>query len=86
MEIETSVGVYSTPKEDSYSIDFAIAALNHAYLGCTSLYLDVASHMLAFYGKKNNPRADLLHDQGIVGSRAISNIPIWMGYFAKWRV
>ena len=86
VEIETSAGVYSTPKEDSYSIDFAIDALNHAYPGCTSLYLDVASHMLAFYGKKTNPRAGLLHDQGIEASRAISNIPTWMGYFAKWRV
>ena len=78
--------MYSTPKEDSYSIDFAIDALNRAYPGCTSLYLDVASHMLAFYRNKTNPRAGLLHDQGIIDSRAISNIPTWMGYFAKWRV
>ena len=75
VEIETSAGVYSTPKEDSYSIDFAIDALNHAYPGCTGMYLDVASHMLAFYGKKTNPRAGLLHDQGIVASKAIANIP-----------
>ena len=31
VEIKTSVGVYSTPKEDLYSIDFAIDVLNHAY-------------------------------------------------------
>ena len=86
VKIKTSVGLYSTPKEDSYSDDFAIDALNHAYPGCTGLYLDVASHMLAFYRKKTNPRAGLLHDQGIIASRAISNIPTWMGYFAKWRV
>ena len=86
VEIETSAGVYSTPEEDSYSIDFAIDILNCAYPGCTGLYLDVASHMLAFYGKKTNPRAGLLHNQGIEASRAISNIPTWMGYFAKWRV
>ena len=86
VEIETSAAVYSTPKEDSYSIDFAIDVLNHAYPGCTGLYLDVASHMLAFYRKKTNPRAGLLHDQGIEASRAISNIPTWMGYFARWRV
>ena len=65
MEIETSAGVYSTPEEDSYSIDFAIYALNSAYPGFTGMYLDVAGHMLAFYGKKNNPRAGLLHDQGV---------------------
>ena len=35
MEIETSTGVYTTPEDDSYSIDFAIDAINHAYPGCT---------------------------------------------------
>ena len=86
VEIETSAGMYSTPEEDSYSIDFAIDALNSVYPGCTGMYLDVASHMLAFYGKKNNPRAGLLHDQGIIASKAIANIPNWMGYYARWRV
>ena len=86
VEIETSLGMYSTPKEDSYSIDFAIDAINHTYPSCTGMYLDVAGHMLAFYGKKTNPRAGLLHDQGVVTSKAIANIPTWMGYFAKWKV
>ena len=86
VEIETSPGVYSTPEEDSYSIDFAIDAINHAYPGCTGMYLDEAGHMLAFYGKKTNPRAGLLHDQGVIASKAIANIPTWMGYFTKWRV
>ena len=86
MEIETSAGVYSTPEEDSYSVDFAIDAINCTYPGCTSMYLDVAGHMLAFYGKKTNPKAGLLHDQGVVASKAIANIPTWMGYFARWRV
>ena len=86
MEIETSVGMYSTPEEDSYSIDFAIDTIDHAYPGCTGMYLDVASHMVAFYGKKTNPRAGLLHDQGVVASKAITNIPTWMGYFTRWRV
>ena len=85
VEIETSAGMYSTPKEDSYSIDFAINTLNHAYPGCTSLYLDVAGHMLAFYGKKTNPRAGLFHNQGVIASKAIANIPTWIGYFARWR-
>ena len=86
MEIETSVGMYSTPEEDSYSVDFAIDALNCAYPGCTSMYLGMAGHMLAFYGKKTNPRAGLLHDQAVIASKAIINIPTWMGYFARWRV
>ena len=83
VEIETSPGVYSTPDEDSYSIDFAGDTINRAYLGCTGMYLDVAGHMLAFYGKKTNPRAGLLHDQGVRASKAIANIPTWMGYFAR---
>ena len=86
VEIETSVGVYSTPEEDSYSVDFAIDALNHTYPGCTGMYLGIAGHMLAFYGKKTNPRAGLLHDQAVVASKAIINIPTWMGYFARRRV
>ena len=86
VEIKTSPGVYSTPKDDSYSIDFAIDAINRAYPSCTGMYLDVAGHMVAFYGKKTNPRAGLLHDQGVVASKAIADIPSWMGYPAKWRV
>ena len=86
VEIETSPGVYSTPEDDSYSIDLVIDIINHAYPGCTGMYLDVAGHMLAFYGKKTNPRAGLLHDQGVIASKAIADIPTWMGYFARWRV
>ena len=86
VEIETSPGVYSTPKDDSYSIDFAIDTINRAYPGCTGMYLDLAGHMVAFYGKKTNPRAGLLHDQGVIASKAIADIPTSMGYFAKWRV
>ena len=71
MEIETSAGVHSAPEEDSYSVDFAIDTINCTYPGCTGMYLGVAGHMLAFYGKKTNPRA---------GSKAIANIPTWMGY------
>ena len=52
VEIKTSAGVHSTPKEDSYSVDFAIDTINRAYPGCTGMYLGMAGHMLAFYGKK----------------------------------
>ena len=86
VEIETSPGVYSTPEDDSYSIDFVMDAINHTYLGCTGMHLDMAGHMLALYGKKTNPRAGLLHDQGVVASKAIADIPSLMGYPAKWRV
>ena len=86
IEIKTSPGMYSTPEDDSYSIDFAIDAINHTYPNCTGMYLDVAGHMVAFYGKKTNPRAGLLHGQGVIASKTITDIPTWMGYFAKWRV
>ena len=86
MEIETSAGVHSTPEEDSYSVDFPINTINCTYSGCTGMYLGVAGHMLAFYGKKTNPRAGLLLGQAIAARKAIVNIPTWMGYFARWRV
>ena len=86
VEIETSAGVQAAPEEDLYSVDFAIDSINCAYPGCTGMYLGVAGHMLAFYGKKTNPRAGLLLDQAITTSKAIANIPNWMGYFATWRV
>ena len=86
VEIETSPGMYSTPEDDSYSIDFAIDAINHAYSNCTGMYLDVAGHMVAFYGKKTNPRAGLLYDQGVITSKAIADIPSLMGYPTRWRV
>ena len=83
VEIETSVSVHSAPKEDSYSVDFTIDTINRAYPGCTGMYLGVAGHMLAFYGKKMNLRAGLLIGQAVAASKAITNIPTWMGYFAR---
>ena len=84
VEIETSAGIYTAPEEDSYSVDFAIDCINQAYPRCTGMYLGVAGHMLAFYGKKTNPRTSLLLNQAITTSKAIANIPTWMGYFATW--
>ena len=86
VEIETGAGVRTAPEEDLYSVDFAIECINRVYPGCTGMYLGAAGHMLAFYGKKMNPRAGLSFDQAITASQAIANIPTWMGYFANWRV
>ena len=86
VEIETNASVHSAPEEDSYSVDFTIDTINRAYPGCTGIYLGMAGHMLAFYGKKTNPRAGLLLGQAVAASKAIVNIPTWMGYFARWRV
>ena len=86
VEIETGAGIHTAPKEDSYGVDFTIDTINCTYPRCTGMYLGVAGHMLAFYGKKTNPRVGLLLDQAITASKAIANIPTWMGYFATWRV
>ena len=86
VEIKTSAGIHTTPEEDLYSVDFAINNINHAYPECTGMYLGVAGHMLAFYGKKTNPRAGLLLGEAVAASKAITNIPTWMGYFSRWRV
>ena len=42
--------------------------------------------MVAFYGKKANSKAGLIHDEAVVASKAILEIPTWMGHFARWRV
>ena len=86
VEIKTSAGVHTAPEEDSYSVDFAIDTINRTYPGCTGMYLGVAGHMLAFYGKKTYPRAGILIGQAVAASKAIANIPTLMGYFARWRV
>ena len=86
VEIDTGTGVHTALEEDSYRVDFAIDCINQAYPGCTGMYLGVAGHMLAFYGKKTNPRAGLLLDQAIAAIKVIANIPTWMGYFATWQV
>ena len=84
VEIEIRAGVYATPDDDSYSVDFTIDALNRAYPGCTGVYLGEAGHMVAFYGKKANSKASLIHDEAVVASKAILKIPTWMGHFARW--
>ena len=86
VEIKTSAGVHTAPEEDSCGVDFTIDTINRTYPRCTGMYLGMAGHMLAFYGKKTNPRAGLLIDQAITASKAIAIIPTWMGYFAMWRV
>ena len=50
------------------------------------MYLDRAGHMLAFYGRKGSTRAGLIQDVAIEASRAVSELPTWMGYTARWRV
>ena len=37
VEIKTSPGVYSTPEDDSCSIDFVMDAINRTYPDCTGM-------------------------------------------------
>ena len=68
VELEVSPGVYGTPEDDSYGADFVMEILNQAYPRCTGLYLDVAGHMVAFYGRKGHSKAGLLPEQVIQAS------------------
>ena len=86
LEVEVGPGLFVPPEDDSYSVDFAIEVINRAYPGCTGMYLDRAGHMLAFYSRKGSMRASLIQDVTIEASRAVGELPTWMGYTAQWRV
>ena len=86
LEVEVGPGYFLPPEDDSYSTDFALEVLNHAYPGCTGVYLDRGGHMLAFYGRKGSPKAGLIQDVAIEAGHAVAEIPTWMGLTAKWRV
>ena len=86
LEVEVGPGYFLPPEDDSYSTDFTLEVLNHAYPGCTGVYLDRAGHMLAFYGRKGSPKAGLIQDVAIEAGHAVREILTWMGLTAKWRV
>ena len=86
LEVEVGPGYFLPPEDDSYSTDFALEVLNHAYPGCTGVYLDRGGHMLAFYGRKGSLKAGLIQDVAIEAGHAVREIPTWMGLTAKWRV
>ena len=86
LEIEVSPRLFVPLEDDSYSVNFAMKVINKAYSGCTGMYLDRAGHMLAFYGRKGSTRASLIQEVAIEASRAVSELPMWMGYTARWRV
>ena len=86
LEVEVGPRYFLPPEDDSFSMDFALEALNRAYPGCTGVYLDRGGHMLAFYGRKGSPKASLIQDVAIEAGHTVSEIPIWMGLTARWRV
>ena len=82
LEVEVGPGLFVPPEDDSYSVDFMMEVINRAYLGCTGMNLGRAGHMLAFYGRKVSTRASLIQDVMIEASRAVGELPTWMGYTA----
>ena len=86
LEVEVGPGYFLPPEDDSYSTDFTLEVLNHAYPGCTGVYLDRGGHMLAFYGRKGSSKAGLIQEVAIEAGHAVREIPTWMGLTAKWRV
>ena len=86
LEVEVGPGYLLPPEDDSYSTDFTLEVLNHAYPGCMGVYLDRGGHMLAFYGRKGSPKAGLIQDVAIEAGHAVREILTWMGLAAKWRV
>ena len=86
LEVEVGPGYFLPPKDDSCSMDFALEVQNHAYLGCTGVYLDRGGHMLAFYGQKGSSKAGLIQEVAIEAGHTVTEIPTWMGLTARWRV
>ena len=75
LEVEVEPGYFLPPEDDSYSTDFTLEVLNHAYPGCTGVYLDRGGHMLAFYGWKGSPKAGLIQDVAIEAGHTVREIP-----------
>ena len=86
LEVEVGPGLFAPPEDDSFSVDYAIEAINQAYPGCTGMYLDRDGHMLAFYGRKGSTRAGLIQDVAVEVCRAVHRIPTWMGLGTRWKV
>ena len=86
LEVEVGPGYFLPPEDDSCSTDFTLEALNHAYPGCTGVYLDRGGHMLAFYGRKGSPKAGLIQEVAIEAGHAVTEILTWMGLTARWKV
>ena len=86
ISVKSDPGEYASPGEDTYSADFVKDTLNLAYPGCTGVYLTESGHLVAFYGKKNAPRVELSVEQGMEACQIITEISMWMGKLAKFKV
>ena len=75
LEVEVGPGYFLPLEDDSYTTDFTLEVLNHAYPGCMGVYLDRGGHMLAFYGQKGGSKAGLIQEVAIEAGCAVTEIP-----------
>ena len=86
LEVEVGPGYFLPPEDDSCSTDFALEVLNHAYPGCTGVYLDRGGHMLALTAERAAQKLALSRRLPQKLAPAVMEIPTWMGLIAKWKV
>ena len=86
VRIEVSPGNYTSPEDDSCSVDFVVDTLNQAYPGCMGVYLSDGGHIVAFYGKQRMPNPCLTLEQWMEACKVIQEIPQWMGSLAHVKV
>ena len=79
VELEVSPGVYGAPGRRLLWRRLRCGDPKPGLPRVYGLYLDVAGHMVAFYGRKGHSKVGLLHEQGIQASQAIASIPTWDG-------
>ena len=60
--------------------------LNLVYPGCTGIYLADARHMVAFYGRKGNPKGGLSSEQCVEAIKVMKELNSWMGEPAQWKI
>ena len=86
VSVRTDSDEWVPPADDTYSEDFIVDTVNELVTGCTGAYFAEAGHLLVFFGKKNNPRAGLTHEQGVTACLALRGLTSWMGEPARLKV
>ena len=86
VQVQVSPNTYDAPDEDTISADFLIDVLNLVYPGCTGIYLADAGHMVAFYGRKGNPKGGLSSEQCVEAIKVMKELNSWMGEPAQWKI
>ena len=86
VQVQVGPNTYDAPDEDTISADFLMDVLNLVYPGCTGIYLADAGHMVAFYGRKGNPKGGLSSEQCVEAIKIMKELNSWMGEPAQWKI